>query len=320
MASSKHFSCRMSCSLFIPDFRRHFEAAGRPRLPALERMAARGASKRMSPAEFLAPRFGLEPGELKPAPFMYLGDTGTRDGEYRLCADFVHLAPDRDQLVLMPATLLDARREEFESLAAGFDALYGMEGWNLEVTPSGRAYLRAPRPLDLATWEPEAVAGSAVLDYMPTGEDASLLRQLMNESQMLFHTDPVNQAREEAGRPLINSLWIWGGGVVPHKSGVSPERVFSDLPLVRGLAAWADKEAEIPNRNIRWEAGDLFALGSNDPRSLDRDWFGPLLKDLQHGNIKRLHFYLGGLGSFELDTGQSHRFWRRPRPLTGAAE
>ena len=111
----------MALSIFIQDFRRDFQRAGHPRLPALERMAARGISKRVSPAEFLAPRFGLEPGELKPAPFMHLGDTGTRDGEYRLCADFVHLAPDRDQLVLMPAALLDVCRHELESLAAALD-------------------------------------------------------------------------------------------------------------------------------------------------------------------------------------------------------
>jgi len=305
----------MPCSLFIPDFRQRFEAAGRPRLPAVERIAARGSFRRLRAAEFLAPLFGLEASQLAPAPFMHLGDTGIADGEFRLCADFVHLAADRDQLVLMPASLLDAKQEEREALAAAFNALYGMEGWNLEVTGQGRAYLRAPRPLDLATWEPLEVAGRSVFDYMPTGGDASPLKQLMNETQMLFHAEPVNRSREDAGLPLINSLWLWGGGALPAKIGISPVRVFGDLPLVRGLAAWADKAVGIPNRNTIWEAGDFFALGADDPRTLDRDWFGPLLSALQYGTIPCLQLYLGGLGGFELGTADSHKFWRRGKPL-----
>jgi len=309
----------MALSIFIPDFRRSFEASGRPRLPALERMAARGSAKRLSPAEFLAPRFGLTAERLTPAPFMYLGDTGTRDGEYRLCADFVHLAPDRDQLVLMPSGLLDARREELEALAAAFDALYGMEGWQLEVTADGRAYLRAPRPLDLATWEPEAVAGGAVLDYMPTGDDAPLLRQLMNESQMLFHTDPVNQAREEASRPLINSLWLWGGGVLPPSRDKAPSKVMGASPLLRGLALWAGREPA-PASLQSVDDDSLLSLEADDLAALERDWFAPLFDLLKSGKLKRLELYLGGMGLYQVDSAAARRFWHRPKPLTGMAE
>jgi len=310
----------MSCSLFIPDFRRDFEAADRPRLPAVERMVARGVSKHMSPAEFLAPRFGLEPDRLAPAPFMHLGDTGTKDGEYRLCADFVHLAPDRDQLVLLPAAMLDARREELESLAAAFDALYAADGWNLEVTAGGRVYLRAPRPLDLATWEPEAVAGRAVMDYMPTGDDAPLLRQLMNESQMLFHTDPINQAREEAGRPLINSLWLWGGGVLPSgPAAKSPGKVSGESPLLRGLALWAGRKPETVSLQAIND-DTLRSLEAGDPVALERDWFAPLLRLLKSGKLKRLELYLGGMGLYAVDRAAARRFWRRPLPLTGVSK
>lgn len=310
----------MALSIFIPDFRHRFEAAGRPRLPALERMVARGGAKRLAPAEFLAPRFGLEAGSLAPAPFMYLGDTGTRDGEYRLCADFVHLAPDRDQLVLMPAGLLDATLQELDSLAAGFAALYGGDGWNLEVTAGGRGYLRAPRPLDLATWEPETAAGRAVMDYMPTGEDAPMLRRLVNESQMLFHTDPVNRAREEAGRPLINSLWLWGGGVLPGEPAAkSPARVLGGSPLLRGLALWAGRKPGAATLQAADE-DTLLSLEAGDLAALERDWFAPLYKQLKSGRLKRLELYLGGFGLHELDSAAARRFWRRPKPLTGSLE
>ena len=304
----------MPCSVFIPDFEHRHAAAAAPRLPALERLVARAARRTPSaPAEFLAPLFGLEPRQLAAAPFMHLADSGATDGGYRLCADFVHLAPDRDQLVLMPKELLQSAPEELAALAAAFNALYGAEGWKLEQMTQGRAYLRCPRPLDVVTTEPAVVAGRAVLDYMPSGADAAALKQLMNESQMLFHTQAVNRAREDADRPLINSLWLWGGGALPvtipaHR----PCRVTGDQPLLRGLAAWSGADTEGSDG-----PGDdvVLSSASMDIAAMERDWFAPSLAALKRGSLKRLDLYLGGFGLFRLDPAASRRFWRRPRPL-----
>lgn len=304
----------MPSSLFIPDFKRRFVAAGEPRLPALERMVARAVRHEApSAAEFLAPLFGLQPGQLAPAPFMHLADSGQADDAYRLCAGFVHLAADRDQLVLMPQALLEATAEEQAALAVAFDGLYGAEGWKLELTAQGRAYLRCPRSLDVVTTEPGVVAGLAVLEHMPAGGDASTLKQLMNESQMLFHTHPVNRSREDAGRPLINSLWLWGGGSLPMTPpACKPQRVGGDLPLVRGLALWSGSIAGAPGALAD---GALLGSASMDPMTMERDWFAPLFAALKAGAIKGLDLYLGEMGLFKLDPAAARRFWRRSRPL-----
>ncbi|HEV2111411.1 MAG TPA: hypothetical protein VGT99_08665 [Gammaproteobacteria bacterium] len=307
----------MASTVFIPDFRRGFEAAGGPRLPALERMVARAvARKAPTEEEFLAPLFGLKPQQLAPAPVMHLADSGAADGRYRLCADFVHLAPDRDQLVLLPESLLQAVPEEIAALAAAFNGLYGAEGWKLELTPRGRSYLQCPLPLDVATSRPDAAAGQAVLEYMPQGADAVRLKQLMNESQMLFHAHAVNRAREDAGRPLINSLWLWGGGVLP-KGGAAhaPRRILGELSLLRGLALWAGRAPEDAALAVM---GDdvLLGLPATDPGALERDWLQPLFTRLKSGSFRHLALYLGGFGLFELDTRAARRFWRRAGPLT----
>src|SRR5690348_7384745 len=118
----------MPCSVFIPDFQHRYAAEGGPRLPALERLVARATRHALpAPAAFLAPLFGLEPRQLAVAPFMHLADSGMADNGYWLCADFVHLAPDRDQLVLMPQELLQTVPEELTALVAAFNALYGAE-------------------------------------------------------------------------------------------------------------------------------------------------------------------------------------------------
>lgn len=317
MRSNQRVPDAMPFTLFIPDFRRRHEAAGRPRLPVLERMVARGNGKRApSPEEFLAPLFGLETRQLVAAPFMHLADSGRRDGRYRLCAEFVHLAADRDQLVLMPGSLLQAMPEEIAALTTAFNQLYAAEGWELELTPSGRAYLSCPKPLDVVTHAPDGAAGQAVLEFMPAGTDAPRLKQLMNESQMLFHTHPVNQAREDAGRPLINSLWFWGGGLLPEKTRpISSMKIMGDLPLLRGLALWAGVQPEAAALPADGNEA-ILGLAAMDPETLDHDWIGPLSTQLKSGKLSRLALYLGGYGLFDLHPGAMHRFWRRGRPLT----
>lgn len=301
----------MALTFFIPDFRRPYETAGRPRLPSLERIVARAGSKG-SPTNsgFLAPLFGLKPDELAPAPFLHLADTGVRDGAYRLCVSFVHLAPDRDQLVLLPGSLLELQLEESAALMAAFNALYAADGWRLEAGEEGRCYLLCPDALQVETHAPEAAAGQAVLEFMPAGRDAARLKQLMNESQMLFHSHPVNRAREDADRPLINSLWLWGGGALPAKGPHAPQKIMGDEALVRGLALWAGREADSPaiptgNEDV------LLALSARDPSRMEDQWFTPLFTALKSGRVKRLSLCLGGFGVFELDSSAARRFWRR---------
>ena len=307
----------MPATLIVSGFLRAYQAAGRPRLPKLERMLARATrGEPRHTHDVLAALFGVNATAIQPGPFMRLADGGQRDDRWWLRADPVHLAPDRDQLVLMPSSVLEARQDELQALAKSFDGTYGAEGWHLEFPQQDRGYLRAPRALDVLTHDPEPFVGGPVLAAMPTGADSQPLKQLMNETQMLFHTHAVNAAREEANRPAINSLWCWGGGQLPSKTATAPNRIFGSLPLIVGMARWADKEIRPPNRNTNWEEGDLFVLGEkNDPRSLDRDWFGPLLADIQEGRLSGLHLHLEDLGDFELDTAASLRFWRRGRPL-----
>jgi hypothetical protein len=309
--------CAMPASLLITGFLRAHQAAGRPRLPNLERMLARATrGEPRHTHDRLATLFGLEPAVVQPGPFMRLADGGKQDDGYWLRADPVHLAPDRDQLVLMPSSVLEMQHAELQALAKAFDATYAAEGWHLDFPSVERGYLRAPRALDVLTHDPEAFVGGPVLEAMPSGPDGKLLKQLMNETQMLFYTHAVNTAREEANRPTINSLWYWGGGQLPAKTGPAPKRVITDLPLVRGLAIWAQQDALVPATGIHAADGDLIALASGDMETMDRDWFGPLFAQVKSGDLKELGIHLHGLGDFTIDSATARRFWRLPKPIS----
>ena len=306
----------MPASLILTGFLRAHRAAGRPRLPKLERMLARATQwEPRHTHDVLAPLFDLDTASIRSGPFTHLADGGQRDDAWWLRADPVHLAPDRDQLVLMPGSVLEVQHEELQALARGFDAVYGAEGWHLEFPNVERGYLRAPRALDVLTHDPEPFVGGPVLEAMPTGVDSTLLKQLMNEIQMLFHTHAVNTAREEAGRPLINSLWCWGGGELPPVTTKAPAHIVTDLPLVRGLATWSGRDATPPAAGMPVSDGDLVALAAGDMPTLERDWFGPLFTQVKSGALRELDIHLEGLGDFGLSSSDARRFWRLPKPV-----
>jgi hypothetical protein len=308
--------CAMPTSLLIPGFLRAYQAAGRPRLPKLERMLARATRREPRHTHAcLAAQFGLDPAAIQPGPFMRLADGGRRDEAYWLLADPVHLAPDRDQLVLMPSSMLELQQEELQALARAFDGVYGAEGWHLEFLRAEQGYLRAPRVLDVVTYDPEAFVGGPVLEAMPSGPDGTHLKQLMNETQMLFHTHAVNTLREEAGRPTINSLWLWAGGRLPAATGKAPRRIVTDLQLLRGLAAWAEQPVVAPATGDQIATGDLIGLMASDMDVLERDWIGPLFKRVKDGALDALDIHLQGLGDFTLEPSVARRFWRRSRPV-----
>lgn len=310
--------CAMPATLIVTGFLRAHRAAGRPRLPVLERMLGRAmALPARHTHAYLASLFGLE--GLAVAPFMRLADGGAADTDYWLRADPVHLAPDRDQLVLMPPAVLEATREETQALAKAFDATYAGEGWHLEFPHPEHGYLKAPKPLDVLTHDPEPFVGGPVLAAMPTGPDGQSLKQLMNETQMLFHTHPVNSAREDAGRPTINSLWLWDGGVLPAATDKAPARVVGSLSLLRGLASWAHKPVADLKDAAQVQDGDVIGLEATDLMALEEHWFAPLFAKVKSGGIRHLDIHLEGLGDFALSSVGARRFWRFGRSL-GATE
>jgi hypothetical protein len=66
-----------------------------------------------------------------------------------------------------------------------------------------------------------------------TGSALPLTRWL-NEVQMFLHGHPVNEAREACGKPVVNSLWLWGGGRQPAAQPATYSSVWSDNPLAAG--------------------------------------------------------------------------------------
>jgi hypothetical protein len=64
----------------------------------------------------------------------------------------------------------------------------------------------------LPTASIDRVVGRSIDPWLPPQRAVRLLRRIQNEVQMLMYTHPVNDRREAAGLPPINSFWLSGTG------------------------------------------------------------------------------------------------------------
>lgn len=95
-------------------------------------------------------------------------------------------------------------------------------------------YVRAGQPIATAAVPAYIVDRKLPRDYLPQGEAAASLRQLLGEIEMSLHEHEVNQRRVAAGRKPVNSLWFWGGGLAPARQSRPQPPLFADDPLLLG--------------------------------------------------------------------------------------
>jgi 2,3-bisphosphoglycerate-independent phosphoglycerate mutase len=59
---------------------------------------------------------------------------------------------------------------------------------------------------------PQEALGQPIDTYLPTGDGANIVRELMEASRVVLSHHPVNKERMEAGLKPANCLWLWGPG------------------------------------------------------------------------------------------------------------
>ena len=261
------------------------------------------------------------------AAFSWLGDGGARDAAYRLRADPVHLRADRDALVLVNTRDVALATEEAGLLVEALNTQFEADGLRFVAPVPTRWYVSAARAPELRTQPLEFAAGRSIDPLLPSGPDALLWHRYFNEIQMLLHAHPINTAREEAGRLPVNSVWFWGGGVLPAEARTDLAAVWADDPVARGLAHAAGVQCLPPPRTCsEWlgqaaPGGHLVLLDALDAslEALERDWFGPLLEALRGHAIQLVSLIVGyreQMLRYELTPGDLWKFWRRAPALT----
>lgn len=306
--------------------------------PGLEWLLARAARDRMPSRPFeqaLAAAFGVHDGALGPLRLLGEGEEAARSGHW-LCADPVHLRFHHERIVLADAGAFDLGRDEADALVAALNAEFADIG-RFHAGDARRWYLRLNVAVDHPAAPISAVAGRRV-ERDPAGAALPLARWL-NEVQMFLHGQPVNVAREAAGQPAVNSVWLWGGGALPAPAAPF-SAVYAGDPLAAGLA----RAAAIPHQSLPGRFADLPAGAGPRPLvilepllprviqedgdgwgnvlgRLDADWFVPLKNALGRGvdRVTLLAPTIYGELRYTLGAGERWKFWKSGRPLAEIA-
>lgn len=91
---------------------------------------------------------------------------------------------------------------------------------------------------------PHDISDRVVTEYLPKGDNADVILDIMKKSYELLKDHPVNIKRKAEGKHTANSLWIWGEGKKPmldnfyEKFGLKGS-IISAVDLLKGIGKGA---------------------------------------------------------------------------------
>jgi hypothetical protein len=135
----------------------------------------------------------------------------------------VHWHVGTHQVRLIDPAALLLSNDEAEALLAALLPLLQDEGFAAWRGREHRWYLAHPSFEGLATASLDRVIGRNVDAWLGNGRLLGPLRRLQAEAQMLWHTHPVNLAREQRGLLPVNSFWLSACGVLQPERGAPPQ-------------------------------------------------------------------------------------------------
>ena len=160
---------------------------------------------------------------------------------------------------------------------------------------------------------------------------------------MLLHDHPFNREREAHGELAINSVWFWGGGVMPQCIRSSYDQVWCDHPFTQALSvASGITHHRLPHDATVWQQSArpgnhlvvLDTLWGNTQYkniyewrqslgALENNWFTPLFAAMKNGNIAQLTITTlndKSIKNFVMTQRSLWKFWIRARPLSNYAK
>jgi 2,3-bisphosphoglycerate-independent phosphoglycerate mutase len=108
---------------------------------------------------------------------------------------------------------------------------------------------------------PQEALGKPIDAYLPTGDGANIVREMMEASRLILNHHPVNQERLNAGLKPANCLWLWGPGkaleLPPLRERwsikgtvISPDGPYAGVGMAVGLQTV--KVATVGEGDIAW--------------------------------------------------------------------
>jgi hypothetical protein len=308
------------------------EQGGIPRMPAAQWLVARGRRDVAAVPEWrrwLLAGAGLGPDVLErfPAgPCSRLVQGGTATGTWAR-AEPVHLLTAIDHLQLAAPVPLPLEPLESETLLKTLNEHLAGSGFGLFPSTDGGWLCQCPPGLEYAAIEPALAIGRNLREALPAGRDAARVQALVVELQMLLHEHPCNERRTSLGRPVVNSVWLWGFGAGAEPQGAVTGALLGNDPWLAGLWRLHGGRVE-PLEHLAQAVGEETAelrlaqatvATGGDPadelRQIELSVFAPARDLLATGRLRSIALHAGN-AVLEVAAGARWMFWRRARPLT----
>ncbi len=95
---------------------------------------------------------------------------------------------------------------------------------------------------------PHDISDRKIGEYLPKGEGADVLLDMMKKSEKILKNHPVNKKRIAEGKNPATSIWVWGEGTKPQLDNFSDKfglkgSVISAVDLIKGIAKCAGMES-----------------------------------------------------------------------------
>lgn len=268
------------------------------------------------------------------APCRALAMHATTPGINYLCADPVHLIPNRDQLIMDNPVHLQLTTAESSQLISEINTHFTDDGIELMQLSSRRWVLSVANKPEIAALSPYELIGMSVMNYLPSGDNAINWHAWLTEAQGLLHLSIVNQQREDQGLPAVNSLWLWGAGKAPDNAELAWRHIVTDDPLMNGLATesgsgtadvdvldWGKTEDQdnvlvvLTPEAVQKQVGELESI--EHYFNLVHDlWLQPAMAAVSSRQLSELVIYTESCAPFMLRRSSLRRWWRRRKPLS----
>lgn len=135
-----------------------------------------------------------------------------------------HWLMGRDHMTLLDPDSLAVTEADSRAAYETVRELFESDGWTLLWGAPTRWYASHPSLAGLPTASLDRVIGRNPDVWLTDHPQARVLRRLQSEVQMVLYHHPVNDRREAAGLPTLNSFWLSGCGM-PGPNMVLPPGV-----------------------------------------------------------------------------------------------
>lgn len=271
--------------------------------------------------------FGIVPARLAAAALTRQVEVGDAVGAAWLRADPAHVRPDINGARLLGiGERLGLDSSDVEALLPALKPVFGDAGFELDAPSPTHWYLRLPREARLPAFSaPDDAIGADLFEHQPEGPEGRRWRALINEAQIILHNHPWNARRAERGLVPVNSLWLWGGGVLPTSVRSEVTHCASDDDLACALTRLAGGDAVRLSASLPIEAlvdgRTLFDLRRvRDLAVLQRDWLLPMLRAVGEGRCESAIVDCADGSGLRLRRPQRWRFWRKPWSMPNATD